>query len=174
MPRGFKSVSTLDPMQKAAWPQLFQMANLQQSPLFQQGSNYLQNLLSGSPEAFQSFEAPFMRQFQEQIIPQLAERFSGVGARNSSGFQQALGQAGAGLSENLASLRSGLQMQALPQSLNFAQAPFNNLRSLMDVQTQAFLPKQPSGWQRFLSGITPGLGSGLGMLGGMSFGRGFF
>lgn len=102
--------------------------NIQQNPLYQSGASYLQNLLSGSPEAFEAFEAPHLRQFQEQVVPALAERFSGLGAgsQRSSAFQQALGQAGAGLQENLASLRAGLQGQAASQALGYAQQPIAN------------------------------------------------
>lgn len=150
---------------------LGQNANIQQSPLFQQGSSFLQNLLSGSPEASAAFEAPYMRQFQEQTIPALAERFSGLGsgAQNSSAFQQALGAAGAGLSENLASLRSGLQMGALPQALGYAQQPISNYAGLAG---QAFRPGFENIFRPSTGGILGGLfggaSQGLGQAGGMA------
>lgn len=155
---------------------LGQNTNIQQSPLFQQGSSFLQNLLSGSPEATAAFEAPYMRQFQEQIIPALSERFSGgfgipgaSSAKSSSAFQQALGAAGAGLSENLASLRSGLQMQALPQAFNYAQQPISNYAALAG---QALRPSLENMFRPSTGGILGGLfggaSQGLGQAGGMA------
>lgn len=55
---------------------------------------------------FEPIEKQAMTQFNSQIIPSIAERFAGTGARNSSAFQSALGQAGAGLAENLAALKA--------------------------------------------------------------------
>jgi hypothetical protein len=91
------------------------------SPTEQAGQGFLQNLLSRTPEQqYQTFAQPFMRQFQEQTVPQLAERFSGLGAQRSSAFGQALGGAGAGLQENLAALKGNLINQMLGQQLQGA------------------------------------------------------
>lgn len=97
-----------------------QTASNLQAPYASAISN-LQQLLSGSPQASQQFEAPYLRQFHEQTVPGLAELFSGLGAgsQSSSAFQQALGQAGAGLSEQLASLRGNQQSNAMSQLLGF-------------------------------------------------------
>lgn len=46
------------------------------------------------------------QQFDQQSIPGIAERFSGLGAQNSSAFGQQLGGAAAGLESNLAGLQS--------------------------------------------------------------------
>ena len=76
---------------------------------------FLQSLLSQDPEQMQAFQAPAMRAFEEQTIPTIAERFTGMNAQKSSAFGQQLGQAGAGLQENLQAQRSGLGMNALSQ-----------------------------------------------------------
>lgn len=179
-PRGYRTASTFNPAQQQGFQQLIQQllgqggqqTNVAQNPAFQSGQSYLQQLLSGSPEAFQNFEAPFKRQFEEQTIPALAERFSGLGAgaQSSSAFQQALGQAGAGLSENLAQLRSALQMQALPQAQQYAQQPFQNLLSLLGINTQAILPKTPSFLQNLGTYLAGNVSKGAGMLAGMAGG----
>jgi hypothetical protein len=130
--------------------------SLNQSPLYNSGLQYLMQILGGGEEGFKNFEAPFMRQFNEQTIPGIAERFAGAGAQSSSAFQQALGQAGAGLSENLAALRSGLQMQALPTALQYAQQPFENQNQLLGMNTQAEAP------QSFLQKLLISLASGAG------------
>lgn len=177
MPAGYQQLSTLSGGQKQLLKQLLgslqgQSSNIQQSPLFQEGSSFLQNLLSGKPEATAAFEAPYLRQFQEQIVPGLAERFSGLGAgaQSSSAFSQALGAAGAGLSENLASLRGQLQLGALPQALGYAQQPVSNFQGLsqlgLGTNTKAFTPRQLPFWQQLLLGGAGGIGSALGSIGG--------
>jgi hypothetical protein len=80
-----------------------------------QGMDYLSQMLSGSPESYQNFEAPYMRQFQEDIIPGLENAATSFGMRGSSGMQQTLAQAGTGLQERLAMMREGLKSQAMSQ-----------------------------------------------------------
>lgn len=161
MPRGYSSFNTGTKQQSNFLQQLLgqlmgQSSDIGQNPLYQQGSNYLQQLLSGSPESSAAFEAPAMRQFNEQIVPGLAERFSGMGAgaQSSSAFQQALGQAGAGLSENLQAMRSGLQFGGLGQALGYAQQPISNLQGFgqlgLGTNMRGFMPKQQSFWQQLL------------------------
>lgn len=150
MAKGFSEVSTFNPQQQALFEQLAQMLG----GLSSQSGGYLQDLLSGNSEAYDRFSAPYMRQFQQEIVPGLAERFAGVGGLSSSGFQNALGQAGAGLSENLASMREGLRSQ-IPGQI------FSNLQNLLSQNTKAFLPQGPKSrpfWQDLLLGAAGGLG----------------
>ena len=127
----------------------------------QTGLSNLQRLLMGEAEAF---EAPAMRQFREQIIPGIAERFTGgfpgipgaASAQRSSAFQQALGQAGASLAERLAMQRAGLQERGLSQLqslLGLGMAPA--------FQYQA-IPGVPGGLSQLLGGLGGGLGMGAG------------
>jgi hypothetical protein len=129
-------------------------------PLGQGMQNILQ-LLSGDPEAFKAFEAPAMRQFEEQIVPGLAERFSGMGAgaQSSSAFQQALGQAGASLSERLAMQRAGLQQGAMGQLGGLLGA---------GLSAQPFGYQYTPGTSGLFGGMAPGIGFGLGSGGGLS------
>lgn len=91
------------------------------SPVEMAGQNFLQNLLSRTPEQqLQNFEEPYLRQFREQTVPEIAERFTGQDAQRSSAFAQTMGQAGAGLSENLASIKGNLINQLLGQQLQGA------------------------------------------------------
>ena len=99
-------------------------------------------MLSGSPEAYEKFAAPHLRQFQEQTIPMLAERFAGLGgglgggALGSTGFGQAVGGAGAQLQSNLANLYAQLQQQA-------AQSAFGNYNQLSSLAL-GLSPFQPT------------------------------
>jgi len=166
---GLKKVPTMSKPQQGFQNQLLQMLQGQmgQGGSFNQAQGYLQNLLSGSPQSTQAFEAPAMRQFNEQTIPGIAERFSGLGAgaQSSSAFQQALGQAGAGLSENLQALRSGLQGGAASQLLGL---PGQFLGTAMQSPF-AYMQKQGGGalsntLGSFGQGISPGLGQLSGLM----------
>jgi hypothetical protein len=119
--------------------------------------SYLQDLFSNNSQSQQNFAAPFMRQFNEQTVPGLAETFGGVGALSSSGFQNALGQAGAGLQENLAALREQSRGQGLNafQGLmgqNLSAKPFENV----------FMQGQQGLLQPLLSGLASSFGGPLG------------
>lgn len=153
MVKGYSEVSTLNPQQE----QIFNMLSSLFGGLGQQGGNYLSELLSGDSESFDRFAAPYKRQFEEEIVPGIAERFAGVGGLSSSGFQQALGQAGAGLTENLASMREQLRSQ-IPGQI------FSNLQNILGQQTRALVPKQKS--RSFLQELLLGLSGGLGQAGG--------
>jgi len=92
----------------------------------QQGamSQILQQALAGLQNPSQGFEPiaqDAMKRFQSDTVPSLAERFTsmGEGAQRSSGFQQALGDAGADLSSNLGAQQAqySLQKQGLLQQL---------------------------------------------------------
>jgi len=93
--------------------------------------NGLKNLnLPGGQSNFQPIADEARRNFSQNTIPTLAERFAGLG-RNSSGLQQSLGGAGAQFESQLAALQAqhGLQEQGL-QSNNL----FNSLRASLSPQ----------------------------------------
>lgn len=136
------------------------------------GLGNLQGILSGDPKAFEAFAAPARRQFQEQTIPGIAERFSGQGAQSSSAFGQQLGAAGAGLEESLSAQRAALQSQALSQLQGL-------LGQAGQSQFQTFEQQaQPGFLQSLLSALgqiggqvgSTALGGGLG---GLLAGKGF-
>lgn len=128
--------------------------------LFGQGGQYLSDMLSGSPEAMQKFEAPHMRQFSEQTVPGLAERFSGMGSgsQSSSAFGQQMGQAGAGLSENLAAMRGQLQQGAMGQLSGLMG------QGLGAKQFENIFRPETFG---FMGQLGAGLGQGIGSAGSM-------
>lgn len=163
MIKGYNTVSTLDPRQKQIYKGQTRAAmqgpqGYYQSPLYQAGSDYLQNALSNDPQAYAAYEAPHLRQFQQQVGG-IAERFGGLGATSSSGFQQALAGATTDLQERLAALRAGIQERALPQALQYAGAPLEHGMSLINTQTQATLPKSRPWWQEALVGLSGKVGS---------------
>jgi hypothetical protein len=163
-----KRVSTVSPQQQGILNSIAKKLGM----MGNQGSPYdlaqsrLASLLDPSSDAYAAFEDPYMRQFNDQIIPMLAERFAGMGAQggalSSSGFGQALGTAGAGLQSNLASLRAQLQNQAANTSLS----QYNNLAGLgLGIRPfeNVYQPGSAGLFGNALSGIAGGVGSGLGM-----------
>lgn len=103
-----------------------------QNPQFQQGNEFL-NSLFNDPSFFQNIEAPALRQFNEQIAPDIANRFASMGSGGSLGstaFRNQINREGSNLAQNLSAQRTGMQQQALPQTYGAAQQPFSNLMQL--------------------------------------------
>lgn len=86
-----------------------------------QGFEFLNEILSNNPELINQFQAPAKREFSEEILPTIAERFSGMNAQKSSAFGQQLGKAGERLEEALSSQRSGMKANALSQLQSLLQ-----------------------------------------------------
>jgi len=128
------------------------------------GLQNLQQMLSGSPQAMEAFRAPAMRQFQQEIVPGIAERFSGMGAgaQGSSAFANTLGQAGAGLAENLNLQKANLQQNAMSQLMNLLG---------MSQQPQ-FQYQQMPGTEGALAPILSGIGTAFGGPVGAALGQG--
>lgn len=163
-----KQVPTMSPQQQALLNQLVsQQMSGYQSPLMQQGQSYLSSLFGRGPGAFSEYEAPILRQFNEDILPSIAERFAGVGGLSSSGFNQALGQAGASLAENLAAQRAGLRSDALQKILAMQQLQQGQQASLLGVSPfqNFYQPGQPGLLSILGAGAGAGLGEGFGKIG---------
>jgi len=109
--------------------------NIQANPQYMQGQEYLNGLFN-DPQFFNKFEAPLQRQFNEQTVPDLANRFASMGSggsTGSTGFRNQLAREGSNLSTNIAALRGGMQQQGVNQALQYAQQPFNNYAQLMQT-----------------------------------------
>lgn len=94
------------------------------APIYdEQGQNALNNLLqtggsrlANPTQGFDPYEQYANRLFQTQVVPNIANRFSGQNLR-SSAFAQQLGQAGADLSAQLGVARANYGMQNTDQAL---------------------------------------------------------
>ena len=140
----------------------------QQGGGYDLAQNYFNNFLGGNQqEAFNQFSQPYMQQFEEQMLPQIAERFAGGGALSSSGFGQALGGAASGLQSQLAQLFSQLQGQAAQQQYG----QYNQLAQTgLNHQQFAYNKQQGSGG--FLAPILGGIGTAMGSPIGADLGQG--
>lgn len=67
--------------------------------------------------SFDPYERQARQNFSQQTVPGLAERFTNMGAKNSSAFGQQLGNAAAGLESNLATGRADYDQGLLKQLL---------------------------------------------------------
>lgn len=135
---GVEQVSTLSPIQQKYLKKYFKNP-IEKNATYGAGNDYIQRLLSGDPELMQQFTQPYMDQFNEEIVPGIAQRFAGMGtgagAGSSSGLNNSLAQAGKGLQTNLAQLRGNMQLQALPQALAYAQQPYSNQLAGLGLRT---------------------------------------
>ncbi len=139
-PSRTQQFTNFNPQQQQAFSQILQMA--------------LQGL-QNPQQGFQPIENQARTQFNTQTIPSLAERFTSMGGdsrQQSSGFAGAIGAAGSGLEQALASLRSqyGIQNQ-------------NSLQNLLGMgltpqYETAYTPRQPG----FLESLFGSLGQAAG------------
>ena len=131
-----------------------------------EGVDYLQQLFN--PQSYERLEKPAMRQFQEQIVPGIAERFSamGSGSKGSSAMRNELGRAGVDLATNLASLRQQGMMGALPQALGLQQFPIQAQLGLFGQGVGTNLAGVP--YQGMLGPLLQGLGQAGGTAAAMA------
>ena len=128
---------------------------------YQAGQNYQTNLLNPGNESYQNFAAPYLQQFEEEILPMISERYAGMGALSSSGFGQSVGGAAKGLQTGLAKLFEDLRMQAAGNLTN----QYNQLTQTgLNYQPFNYVKKQGSAGMinPFLTGIATAAGGPLG------------
>lgn len=87
----------------------------------QNAFEYLNSILSDEEGVLEDFQRPALDQFNNEIIPGILERFTGLNAGRSSALEQTLGQAAKGLATNLSAQRAGLKQNAINQLQNFGQ-----------------------------------------------------
>lgn len=112
--------------------------DVRQDQNYQTGQDWLQSMFN-DPQFFDKFEAPLQRQYQEQTVPDLANRFASMGSGGSLGstaFRNQLAREGSNLNTNIAALRGGMQQQAIPQLSQYAQQPFNNMIQMLNQALQ--------------------------------------
>jgi|HubBroStandDraft_2_1064218.scaffolds.fasta_scaffold00031_7 hypothetical protein len=145
--------------------------NITQQPGYQTGNEYLQSLFN-NPDFFNRFEAPLQRQFQEQTIPDLANRFASMGSGGSlgsTGFRNQLAREGSNLETNIGALRGNMMQQAVPQLLGYSQQPFSNYLSLL----QTALTPTNNTYQPASSGFFGPIASSFAGAAGQGFGQQF-
>jgi hypothetical protein len=121
----------------------------------------LSKMAQGDEEYFDEMEAPELRRFNE-IQGGLASRFSnmGMGARNSSGFQNTSTAAASNFSQDLASRRQALQRQARMDLMDMSNTLLNQkpYERILTEKRQ----KEPGFWKQFGSNFAQSAGKSLG------------
>lgn len=116
--------STITPQQQGLFQQSINAGlNRGAGGAFGESADYYRNLLSNQNPDIEAFSAPELRRFREQIVPDLAEQFAGMGSGglSSSGFRNAAVSAGADLSERLGAIRAQLRQQGAEGLQNIGQ-----------------------------------------------------
>lgn len=149
--------------------------DITKNPNYQTGQGWLQSMFN-DPSFFEKFEAPAMRQFNEEIIPGVANRFASMGSGGSlgsTGFRNQIAREGSNLATNLAAQRGQMQQQAIPQLLGYAQQPFSNLMSLYQQSLQPtqnqYQPPSSGFFGPILSSLAGGYAQGYGQKMGQGF-----
>lgn len=117
---------------------------------FGDAGDYYRSLLSNDNETYNQMQAPELRQFREQIIPDISEQFAGMGAGglSSSGFRNASINAGTDLSERLGAMRAQLRQQGAQGLMGLGQ------QGLQQTNENIYTQGQPG----FLDAIGKGIG----------------
>ncbi len=99
-------------------------------------SDYYRNLLSDNSADYNSFAAPAMRQYNQDIAPQIAEQYAGMGAGglSSSGFRNAQNQGSVDLAERLGAIRANLRQSGAQGLQNAGQIGLQNFSQNMVTQ----------------------------------------
>ena len=129
----------------------------------------LQNLIAQlDPQSsiHKQFEQPYINEYEQQTIPNLAERFAGMGAQggalSSSGFGQALSSAGANLQTNLAQMSSNRSQDAMKSLLDLYQ---KMVQSSLQSSPYAYVNEQKGGGYggaaQGIANVSPGAWEGL-------------
>lgn len=156
IPKGYKAgqLQQFTPEQMNLFQNLFS----QVSP-----NSNLSQLAAGSEEAFRPMEERAMKDFQK-FSGLLGSRFagSGMGGIHSGAFQRQATQGAQDFASMLKEQRQGLQRQALMDLMGISgsllgQHPYE----------QFLVPKKKPFWQELVSGLSGGLGSAAGTLGGI-------
>lgn len=166
-------------MTKAAVPGSHKSAalgtNLGQNPLYQQATSLLGQYLNPSQEMINQMQAPQLRQYREQILPEIAQQYASAGGLSSSSFANAATNSAADLQERLNAQQLQMQQGALSQALGYAEAPgMMNLNVMNQALSRApnqytYIPPQPKGGM--LRALLPALGSAGGAFAGSYVGQ---
>lgn len=121
---------------------------------FGQAADYYRSLLSDNNSTLQAMVNPELRNFRQNILPQIGEQFAGMGAGalNSSGYRNATLQAGTDLAERIASMRANLRQQGAQGLTGLGQ------QGLGQYFANLYQPRTPG----FLETIAPALGTAAG------------
>lgn len=159
-PEKRENVSTLRPEQEGLYQQLQGSAmGRGAGGAFGGAADYYRDLLGNNSADFNSFAAPQMRQYNEDIVPGISEQFAGMGSGglSSSGFRNAQVQGGVDLAERLGAIRSNLRQAGAQGLQNIGQQGLQSYSQNMVTQP---------GSEGLLAAAAPAIGTALGSFAG--------
>lgn len=159
-PEKRKNVSLLRPEQEGLYNQLVNSgANPGAGGAFGGAADYYRGLLGNEDEDYNAFAAPQLRQYNQDIVPQLSEQFAGMGSGglSSSGFRNAQIQGATDLSERLGAIRANLRQAGAQGLSNIGSLGLQNFSQNMVTRQGS-----PGLLGTVSSGIGSAIGSGLG------------
>lgn len=148
-PGKYEQVSKLDQSQQPIYSQLTNAAKQKGAGgVYGTAADYYRSLFEDDNDTYRSLANPEMRRFNEEIIPDLAEQFAGMGSGglSSSSFRNAGIRAGTDLSERLAALRANLRQQGAEGLMNLGNQSLQSYneniyrpasKGLLDYASQA-------------------------------------
>jgi hypothetical protein len=169
---GKGALSLLDQVQQQV-SGMRNQGDVTQNQNYQTGQDWLQSMFS-DPQFFNQFEAPIRRDYEENVIPGLANRFAGMGSGGSLGstaFRNALGREGTNLSTNLAALRGGMQQNAVPQLQSYSQQPFQNYMQMLGLGTTPTQNTYQGPTQGFMGSLAAPFAQGAATMWGQQAGQ---
>lgn len=116
--------STLRPEQEELYQQAINAGlNPGAGGAFGGAADYYRNLLSDDSADFNAFAAPQLRQYNQDIVPNISEQFArmGSGGLSSSGFRNAQMQGATDLAERLGAIRANLRQAGAQGLQNIGQ-----------------------------------------------------
>lgn len=130
-------VDTLSHKQKARLNKYMSMIHpgafdLSKNKSFMEAGNFLQGMLNPNSTENQNLAAPYMRQFEEEIVPQTAESFTQYDAQESSAFNQAMTKQAGSLSDRLAGLQTQNMLAASQGAMQYGQIQPNIYQNMMN------------------------------------------
>lgn len=155
-PEKRENVSLLRPEQEPLYQQLVNAGiGSGAGGAFGGAADYYRNLLSDNGADYQAFAAPMLRQYNQDIVPNISEQFAGMGSGglSSSGFRNAQLQGATDLAERLGALRASLRQSGAQGLQNIGQLGLQGYSQNMVTQ-----PGSPG----FLSSVAPAVGGAIG------------
>lgn len=155
-PEKRENVSLLRPEQENLYNQLINATQRKGAGgAFGQAADYYRGLLDDQSQDYNAFTAPALRQYYQDIVPNISEQFAGMGSGglSSSGFRNSQTQGAVDLAERLGAIRANLRQQSAQGLQGIGQQGLQSFSQNMVTRP---------GSEGFLSSVAPAIGGAIG------------
>ena len=145
---------------KAIHPGAF---NVSKDKGFREAGHYYQYLMDPNSKLNQKMQAPYLRQYEEEIVPHVAEGFAGADAMDSGAFNLAMSKEASGLQERLAGLTEQNQLMGAQGAMEYGQVQPQLWQGLMNtgMRTSGFDYAMIPGKESMTNSVLNNLGKSL-------------